>query len=96
MVVFFNRGETRTDLKCEGKEPLTSDKMIIDVFGVIRISIQPFTKLVGIGSNSDDMHGASTTRWSTSSAVIQVSICKTFRVLGGFCTRECELEGKDE
>ena len=46
---FFNRGEIREDLKCEGKEPSESDKLIIDAIGVTIMSIQSFTKLVGIG-----------------------------------------------
>ena len=54
-------------MKCERKEPSESDKFIIDIIGVIKMSIQSFTKLVGIGSKSDDMHGANRTRWSTSS-----------------------------
>ena len=32
---FFNRGETRADLNCKGKEPSVSDKLIIYVIGVI-------------------------------------------------------------
>ena len=32
--------------------------MIIDVIGVVRMLIQSFTKLIGIGSKSDDLHGA--------------------------------------
>ena len=38
-VGFFNRGETRADLNCEGKEPLVSNKLIIDVIGVIAMSV---------------------------------------------------------
>ena len=38
-VGFFNRGETKADLKCEGKEPSESDKLTIDVIGLIRMSI---------------------------------------------------------
>ena len=68
---FFNRGETRGDLKCEGKEPSESDKLTIDVISVIRMSMS-FTEVVGIGSKSDDLHGASRTRRQTSSAVTQV------------------------
>ena len=60
--IFFNRGETRADLKCEGKEPSESDKLTIEVIGVARISMQSFSKLVGIGSKSDDLHGASRIR----------------------------------
>ena len=46
----LQKGEMRADLKCEGKEPSVSDKLIIDVIGVIKMSIQSFTRLVGIGS----------------------------------------------
>ena len=35
-----------------------SDKLIIDVIGVIKMSMQSFTRLVGIGSKSEDLHGA--------------------------------------
>ena len=42
-----------------------SDKLIIDVIGVIKISMQPFARLVGIGSKSEDSHGARRTRWRT-------------------------------
>ena len=60
----FNRGETRADLKCEGKEPSESDKLTIDVIGVIRMSMQSFSKLIGIASESDDLHGAKRIVWS--------------------------------
>ena len=93
---FFNRGETRAHLKCEGKEPSVSDKLIIDVIGVIRMSLQSFTKPVRIGYKSDDFHGASRTRQHTSSAVTQVRFCKTFVVSGRLSARKCESEGKDE
>ena len=66
---FFNRGETRADLKCEGKHTSESDKLTIDAIGVTRMSIQSFTKLVGTGSKSDDKHGADRTRQCTSSSV---------------------------
>ena len=95
-VGFFNRGETRTDLKCERKEPSESDKFIIDVIGVIRMSMQSFTELVGIGSKSDDLHRASKPRWCTSPEVTQVRFYKTFMVSRGFSARKCELEGRDE
>ena len=36
---FFKRGETCADLKCEGKEPSVSDKLIIDGIGIIKMSI---------------------------------------------------------
>ena len=64
-----------------------SDKLIIDVNGVIKMSIQSFTRLVGIGSKSEDLHGAHKTRRRTSSAVTQLRFCKTFLVSGGFNTR---------
>ena len=80
-VGFPNNGETKPGLKCEGREPSVSDKLIIDVTGVIRKSIQSFTKLVGIGSKSDDSHGISRTRRRTSAAVAQV---RFFQVSGGF------------
>ena len=35
-VGFFNRGETRADLKCEEKEPSVSGKLIIDVISVTK------------------------------------------------------------
>ena len=72
-----------------------SDMLIIDVIGVIKISMQSFTRLVGIGSKSDDLHGACGTRWRTSSAETQLRFCRTFLVSGGFNTRECESEGKE-
>ena len=68
-VGFFKMGETWAVLKCEGKEPSVSDKLIVDVIGVIKISVQSFTRLVGIGSKSEDLHGARKTRRLTSSAV---------------------------
>ena len=73
-----------------------SDKWIINVTGVIKRSIQSFTRLVGIGSKSEDLHGARRTRWRTSSAETQLRFCRTFLVSGGFNTRECESEGKEE
>ena len=93
---FYKRGETWADLKCKGKEPSVSDKLIIDVIGEIEMSMQSFTTLVGIVSKSEDLHGARRTRWSTSSAEIQHGFCRTFLVSGGFNTRECESEGKEE
>ena len=53
---FFKGRETWVDLKCEGKEPSVTNKLVIDVIGVIKI--QSFTRLVGIGSESEDLHGA--------------------------------------
>ena len=73
-----------------------SDKLIIDVIGVVKMSMQSFTRLVGNGSKSEDLHGARRTRWRTSSAETQVRFCRTFLVSGGFNTRECESEGKEE
>ena len=88
--------ETWADLMCKGKEPSVSDKLIIDVIGVTKMSTQSFTRLVGIGSKSEDLHGARTTRWCTSSAETQLRFCRTFLISGGFNTRECESEGKQE
>ena len=68
-VGFFNKGETRADLKCDGKHPSESDKLTIGTIGVTNISIQYFTKLVGNGSKSDDLHGADRTRRRTSASV---------------------------
>ena len=42
-------------MKCEGKELSLSDQLTMDVIGVIRMSIQSFTKLIGIGCKSDDL-----------------------------------------
>ena len=73
-----------------------SDELIIDVIGVIKMSMQAFTRLVGIGSKSEDLHGARRKRWCTSSAVTQLRFCGTFLVSGGFNTHECESERKEE
>ena len=59
---FGSRREMRADLKCEGREPSESDKLPIDVIGVSRISVQSFTEIVGIGSKSDNLDGASQIR----------------------------------
>ena len=72
------------------------NKLIIDVIGVIKLSMQSFTRLVGIGSKSEDLHGARRTRWRTSSAETQLRFYGTFLVSGGFNTQECESEGKEE
>ena len=95
---FFQKGEGRRGqtLKCEGKKPSVSDKLIIDVIGVIKMSMQSFSRLVGIRSKSEDLHGALRTRWRTSSAETQLRFCRTFLISGGFNTRECESEGKEE
>ena len=93
---FLKRGETWADLKCEGRTPSVSDKLIIDVIGVIKMSIQSFTRLVGNESKSENVHGARRTRRRTSSEVTQARFCKTFLVSGGLNTRECESEGKEE
>ena len=63
-----------------------SDKLIIDVIGFIKMSIQSFTKLADIRSMSDDLHGASRTRRRTSSAVTRVRLSKPFLLSGGFNT----------
>ena len=63
------------ELKCEGKERSVSDKLIIDVIGVIKMSMQSFTRLVVTGSNLEDLHGARMTRWHTSSAETQLGFC---------------------
>ena len=81
---FCNRREARTDLKCNGNEPSESDKLIIDVIGLIRMSILSFTKLISIGYKSDDLLRSSSARWRTSSLVARVTFCKTFLVSGGF------------
>ena len=73
-----------------------SHKLITDVSGVIKISTQSFTRLVGIGSKSEYLHGARRTKWRTSSAETQLRLCRTFLVSGGFNTRECESEGREE
>ena len=73
-----------------------SDKLIIDVIDVIQMSMQFFIRLVGIGSKSEDLHGVHRTRWRTSSAETQLRFCRIFLVSGGFNTRECESEGKEE
>ena len=65
-LAFFNRGETRADLKCDGEDASESDKLTIDTIGVNNMSIQSVTKLVGIGSQSDDLNGADRTRRRTS------------------------------
>ena len=68
-VGFFNKGETRADLKCVGKYPSESDKLTIDTIGVANTSILSFTKPVGNGSKSDDLHGVERTRRRTSASV---------------------------
>ena len=83
-------------MKCEGKEPSESDKFIIDIIGVFRMSMQSFIKLVGIRSKSDDLCGANRTRRRTSLAVTHIGFCKTFLVSGGFSTCKCESQGEEE
>ena len=39
-VGFFKRGDTRADSKCEWKELPVSNKLTIDFFGVIRMSVK--------------------------------------------------------
>ena len=73
-----------------------SDKLIIDVIVVTSMSIQYFTRLVGIGSKSDDLHETSRTRRRRSSAVTLVTFSKTFLVSGRFSISECGTEGKEE
>ena len=46
-----------------------SDKLTIDTIGVTNTSIQSFTKPVGNGFKSDDLHGADRTRRRTSAPV---------------------------
>ena len=65
----FNKGETRADLKCDGKHPSESNKLTIDTIGVTKISIQSFTKIVGNGSKTDDLHRGDRTRRRTSASV---------------------------
>ena len=36
------------DLKCDRKEPSENNELIIDVLGVIRMSIQPFISTYGV------------------------------------------------
>ena len=55
----FDRGETRTELKRIGKGPSESDKLTTDVVGATRMSMQSFTKLVGIGSTSGERRTSS-------------------------------------
>ena len=73
-----------------------SDKLIIDVIGVMKMSMQSFPRLVGIRSKSEDLHEAYRIRWRTSSAVTQHRFCRAFLVSGGLNTRECGSEGKEE
>ena len=73
-----------------------TDKLIIDVIGAIKMSIQSFIKLVDIESKSKHLHAARRTRRRTSLAVTQIRFRQTFLVGGGFNTRECESEGKEE
>ena len=47
-VGFFDREERRPNLKCKGKEPSMSNKLIIDVIGFNKMSRLSFTRLVGM------------------------------------------------
>ena len=78
------------------EHPSESDKLIIDTIGVTNISIQSFTKLVGIGSKSDDLHGADRTRRHTLLSVAWVRLWRISLVLGGVNTFEHEPEGKED
>ena len=46
-----------------------SDTLIEDVIGVIKMLMQSFTRLVGIGSTSEDLYGSRRSRWRSSSTV---------------------------
>ena len=70
--------------------------LIIDVIGVIRMSMQSFTRLVGIGSKSEDLHGAVGQDGAPHWQRYNLRFCRTFLVSGGFNTRECESKGKEE
>ena len=93
--LFQQRGDWGR-LGCEAQHPSESDKLTIDTIGVTNVSIQSFTKLVGIGSKSDDLHGADRTRQLTSSSVARVRFCSTSLVLGGVTTSEREPVGKED
>ena len=81
-VGFLNRGETRVDLKCDANHPLENDKLTIDTTGISNIAIQYFTKLVGIGSKSDDFHETDRTRRRTSSSFVYASGLKKRETTG--------------
>ena len=46
--VFLQRKQTKADLKCERKKPSVRYKLTIDAIGVIIMTIQSFSRLVGI------------------------------------------------
>ena len=53
-VVFFKRGETWADLKCEGKEPSESDRLTIDrniVKAEVNQRIDQYKNLAILGSD---------------------------------------------
>ena len=54
---FFQMGGDVGRLKVWKEEPSVSNNYIIDVIGVTKMSMQSFTRLVGIGSKSEDFHG---------------------------------------
>ena len=83
-------------LLADSEEKLQNMVDKVNKAGVIKMSIQSFTRLIGIESKSEDLHGACKTRRCTSLAVTHLRFCKTFLVSGGLNTRECESEGKEE
>ena len=85
-----NRGEREQTLTGKFKNPSESYKLTIDAIGVARMSIQCFTKLVGIGLQPDYLHGANRTGLITSSSVTQVRFCETSPSSGGLNTLEPE------
>ena len=58
--------------------------------------MQSFTKPVGNGSKSDDLHGADRTRRRTSASVTWDRLCRTSLVFGGVNTFEHEPEEKED
>ena len=84
----------RADLNVKERNLQRAKHLLL--IGVTRISLRSFTKLVGIGSESDDWHGPNRTGRCTSSSVTQVRLCKTFLVSAGFNTLEHKAEDKEE
>ena len=84
-----------SDWKCEGKKPSVSEKFIIDVLGVVEMSIQPFTKLVGIGLSPMTCMKPTIQYGARHRQGHKLGFSKNFLVLGGINTRECESEGKE-